>query len=758
VLVGPAGLTDRANTFDEGAVLREFAAASAQGARAETVIGQAERFVERGDVLATSGGLLTSAELVAREAALIELAVGRRGQGVAELHADAVARAIGGGDRALNAGQAAAVGAVAGSGNGVDVVEALAGTGKTYTAAVLRELYEGAGFTVVGVAPSARAARELSEQAGVRSRTLDGQVLSIAAGNELPAGTVVIFDEAGMASTRLSERLFAHAAQVRAKVVVIGDPGQLGSVQAGGWLRAIGERVGSVRLTEVMRQRDPAERLALAGLHDGDPARWIDWATRTRHVEVVPDGRGVLEQAVGEWAAGAAEYGVGESVLICRDNETRRALNTLAREQRRAAGELGEELTYGPVTVAVGDRVICRSNERDLDVDNGMRGTVRHVHDRGVVIETDAHLVRELPAGYVAEHVELAYALTGHGMQGGTVEHATVVASPEDLSRGWSYTALSRARGDTRLLVRDSEPDRRGREEYAPGPRPPAPRHNEVLERAARQMLVRDDEDLAIDQLAAAGRADDPQLTSRPVEPPQERAAEWAEPPLAAAGRASLRELRGQLEELRAQLQSLPVGELSRFDELDTRARTLTEERGRLRGELDRLSAPRARRLGRSEDPNLVERTRLSSALAGTQEQLEHTLAQRATLGLALGDPAAIRDERDGLTTAITTLQNEHTQLRDQLAKRELATEPAWTRETLGERPQRAWDSERWDRAARTIARYRIEYEITDSDDPLGPRPADREQRVDYERADRARDQFAHELGRDTPGHEIDLG
>jgi hypothetical protein len=65
-------------------------------------------------------------------------------------------------------------------------------------------------------------------------------------------------------------------------------------------------------------------------------------------------------------------------------------------------GLLGEERTYGPVTVAVGDRVICRSNERDLDVDNGTRGTVRHLHETGVVIEPDAHLARDLPAGYVA--------------------------------------------------------------------------------------------------------------------------------------------------------------------------------------------------------------------------------------------------------------------------------------------------------------------------------------------------------------------
>ena len=157
----------------------------------------------------------------------------------------------------------------------------------------------------------------------------------------------------------------------------------------------------------------------------------------------------MLEQAVSEWATGAALHGVEQSVLICRENETRQVLNTLVREHRREAGVLGEERSYGPVTVAVGDRVICRNNERDLDIDNGTRGTIRHVNERRVMIETDTHLIRELPAGYVAEHVEHAYALTGHGMQGATVEQATVVASPHDLSRGWSYTALSRARGQT---------------------------------------------------------------------------------------------------------------------------------------------------------------------------------------------------------------------------------------------------------------------------------------------------------------------
>jgi len=105
----------------------------------------------------------------------------------------------------------------------VDVIEALAGTGKTHTAGVLREVYEKAGHTVIGVAPSARAARGLAEQAGIPSRTLDSRMFGIDHGRDRPAGAVVIFDEAGMASTRQSERLLAHAARVGAEVVAVGD-------------------------------------------------------------------------------------------------------------------------------------------------------------------------------------------------------------------------------------------------------------------------------------------------------------------------------------------------------------------------------------------------------------------------------------------------------------------------------------------------------------------------------------------------------
>ena len=66
-------------------MLREFAAAATQGARVETVRGQGGRFTGRADVLETVRGTLTSADLVACERSLIDLATGRASREVAQL-------------------------------------------------------------------------------------------------------------------------------------------------------------------------------------------------------------------------------------------------------------------------------------------------------------------------------------------------------------------------------------------------------------------------------------------------------------------------------------------------------------------------------------------------------------------------------------------------------------------------------------------------------------------------------------------------
>ena len=145
-------------------------------------------------------------------------------------------------------------------------------------------------------------------------------------------------------------------------------------------------------------------------------------------------------------------------------------------------------------------------------------------------------------------------------MQGATVEAAIVVATPRDLTAGWSYTALSRARASTRLLIHDDQPVRE-RADHAPERADQPATREELLARAGRRMLERDDQDLAIEQLLPAGRADDRQLTlalEHAGEPLQEHAALRAEPDTPPVGTSRLRELGERLEQLTAQRAALP--------------------------------------------------------------------------------------------------------------------------------------------------------------------------------------------------------
>jgi hypothetical protein len=101
-------------------------------------------------------------------------------------------------------------------------------------------------------------------------------------------------------------------------------------------------------------ERDPAERSALAALH------------RAGRIQTFSEPAEARVHAIDAWAHATAAVGLGQAVMIARENDTRDALNRAARELRRDLGALGEERTYDDLQLAVGDRVICRRNDREL--------------------------------------------------------------------------------------------------------------------------------------------------------------------------------------------------------------------------------------------------------------------------------------------------------------------------------------------------------------------------------------------------------
>jgi hypothetical protein len=271
-------------------------------------------------------------------------------------------------------------------------------------------------------------------------------------------------------------------------------------------------------------------------------------------------------------------------------------------------------------------------------------------------------------------------------------------------------------------------------------------------------MAERDDQDLAIEQLASAGHADDRQLTLRHAPGPvQEHAAVAAEPAVADISRERLTAIRERLERLTAQRDASPISQLHRLDELDTQLIGVATARARCEEALEKIPPPPRRLLGRAPDPHFVDRHRLQSQITAAEDQLNRLTQQRATLARELGDPQQARSELDGFDDAIAALTEQHRSLRHQLGEQELAKPAPWATRTLGERPanHRAQD---WDHAVLRIADYRLDHAVSDPQLPLGPRPAGERERREWQRAQQAIEHARQLLGRErdhTPELEI---
>jgi hypothetical protein len=534
-LSGGGGLTAQHNTFARRHVLAEMAGEFTQGASvAQVQHGTCEYLAHASVVplgLVDDESRFTTRELLACEQAIVDgagrRAVERRGL----LHQRLPDLVLAQLSEPLTSEQSTAARALVSDGQGVAVLQALAGTGKTRVLAAVARVYETAGYHVVGVTPTGRAARELADTAGIPASTIHRLVADLDESGGFRHRTVVLFDEAGSAPTRPSAALLAYAERGGAKVIAAGDSGQLPSVAAGGWFAALTNALSGPELREVMRQRDPAERDALEDLHDGDPDAYIELKCQQDELAVHEHEADAVAAILADWNQAQQQHGLSQAVMIARDNTTRVALNEHARQLLIHAEKIAPEgVIIADQEFRVGDRVIARRNDRYRDIDNGSLASITDIDPRTgtVTVMTDSGQPRLLDASYAAEHLEPAYALTGHGAQGATVQWAGVIGRAFEFTREWAYTSLSRARDQTRAyVIAEATQSQHDREQYAP----PEPQRTaaEALQIMTRAIRRREAEPLATQQLDKADMPDvDKSQVSTPLTEIMEAGADLA--------------------------------------------------------------------------------------------------------------------------------------------------------------------------------------------------------------------------------------
>jgi len=409
---------------------------------------------------------------------------GRLGPGTLELLADLLEE----GTRQHDAAVLALTGRVA-------VIAGGPGTGKTHTvAAMLAALAAGEGAfpTVALCAPTGKAAARLGEaldslaaeindpQITAALETVEPSTIHRLLGwtwdrgrfkhnerNPLPHDLVIV-DEMSMVSLPMAAKLLA-AVRDEATVVLVGDPYQLESIEAGTVLADIvgegtaGDSPISDHVVVLDRVHRFEEDSAIADfaeavrLGDADAAvaqvgggveqlHWVQdrraagfaelWdrvvAQRVKVVELAGAGRG--EEALAE---------LQNLAVLCARRTGPDGVSGWGREIERALDERFTGLRWGGDWYP-GRPVMITKNDYNLELYNG---------DIGVCVETDDGLRvlfdrgREFPPSHLGEH-STVHAMTIHKSQGSQFDEVVVVLPDESsrlLTRELLYTAVTRA-------------------------------------------------------------------------------------------------------------------------------------------------------------------------------------------------------------------------------------------------------------------------------------------------------------------------
>lgn len=690
-------VTEGVSHFDRRDVIQAVAGLLQHGGEAAEIERTADAFLASDAVLPISEGTkeprFTTRRIWELERKALAAAERMRSQGVppaGELIAARVIRSR----PTLKADQREMVRRLLCGSEGVTVVIGEAGTGKTYAIVAAAEGWAQAGIEFRAAAPTWRAANVMRSEglSATSIASLLGELDRAArAGTEgLAGGSVLLVDEAGMVDSATLARLIAQADDAGAKLVLVGDPQQLGEIEAGGLFGALAERTEPIYLDQVIRHHHETDREAAKRIREGEGREALSLYRSEERVVVAPNAEVRREAMVRDWQE--AFVGGEDAVMVAKRNADVVKLNELARAVMRERGRVGsEEIEVGDSAFAVGDQVITRVNDRTLDIYNRERWTVAEVNptDHTVVlkgidspreVEVDAaYLSRTNPYGD-APALEHAYAVTTYCAQGTTVDRAYVMADPS-MDKQEFYVATSRSREETYLYA--TPEIQAQREEYAPR----SPYLREGLEHIA-EATQRDGSQTAAHDEAQRFELSTPALVER---------------------RADLVR-RGQEE----------GGKVARLCEAAERVEQSRQNVARAEARIAAVES--GGRAGRKELPGLHR------SYEWVREGLANREREMAELPRPQADQAAMRAELDAVEQVLLDRRT------PQIAAARIEPPPYIVRE-LGERPADPVKRESWDRGVTKIESYRQEHGVADKSRAFGTRPQERSAQKAAERS-----------------------
>ena len=359
------------------------------------------------------------------------------------------------------------------AGPDIGFIDAKAGTGKTTSCHAIIEVYRAMGMKVIALAPSNKAAGQLSEDCKLegadKAMTVDAFLLSKKK-DSVDANTVIVVDESSMLSFDSAEAL-VNISRKGGKLICQGDVGQLPSVARGRWFaNCIEKRLGteSAELTIITRQREEWARAAIQAAARGDFATTMAMLDEHQLIHTEGTDEAVLERIARDHLADPQP--ASQKLIVASRNADVAALNQRIRRELVASGQVekglacmaGKERNQA-MMVGVGDRLIftdtLKSGREKIAV-NGAIGTVQSVSVgvKGihVLVQIDG---QRKPVEFDTTDFSAfqhAYAISIHKSQGATTENCRYLFS-DFVSSELAYVGMSRHRATLGLYCREDQ-------------------------------------------------------------------------------------------------------------------------------------------------------------------------------------------------------------------------------------------------------------------------------------------------------------
>jgi len=353
------------------------------------------------------------------------------------------------------------------------VLEAPAGSGKSFALDPIREAHERDGWTVIATALKWDNVNELNRDAGFKDgMALDPLLAKLKERQESDNAKILfVIDEANMASAGQIAPLMR--ARPNAKFIFVGDRAQEPGVGAGpAFDIAIQRGAAFAEMNEGFRVKISEIQSAANLISAGRADAAMGYLERQKTFVWHDDSMRMHHEMVKDWMTARREFPQQETAIAVKSNAERREINRHVRQALKDNGKLASDdhevkiaergprnrIVEAKLAVAVGEEIRFTRRSDALGVVNGTRGRV-------VAIERSGDIQVQLDPKYGGNTITVkknswrdgkrwmthAYCASIYSTEGWTVDR--MIAGINGADRHDAYVALTRARHHVKLHV-----------------------------------------------------------------------------------------------------------------------------------------------------------------------------------------------------------------------------------------------------------------------------------------------------------------